>query len=147
MPQSLVKIIVHIVFSTKNRADLITPDIENELYAYISGIISNNGSKLIIANGTANHSHLLASIGRNDIAALVGDTKRSSSLWIKKQGIDNFYWQKGYGAFSISESQVEVVSQYIRDQKKKHAERSFEDEFRALCRKYGVKIDERYCWD
>ncbi len=147
MPQSLVKIIVHIVFSTKNRADLIKADIESELYAYISGIVSNNGSKLIIANGTSNHSHFLISIGRNSLSDLVGDMKRSSSIWIKKQGIADFYWQSGYGAFSVSESQVEAVSKYIKDQKIKHTDRTFEDEFRRLCRKSGVEMDERYCWD
>jgi REP element-mobilizing transposase RayT len=147
MPQSLVKILVHVVFSTKNRADLILPEIENDLYGYIHGIVENNGAKLIIANGTANHSHLLVSLGRNDISVLIGDIKRDSSSWIKKRGVHNFYWQKGYGAFSIGQSQVPAVSRYIRDQKEHHKKQSFEDEFRGLCRKYGVEIDERYVWD
>lgn len=149
MPQSLVKIIVHIVFSTKHRADLITPEIESKLYAYISGIIENNGGKLITANGTSNHSHFLTSLGRNDVGALIGDMKRDSSLWIKKQSskFAGFYWQKGYGAFSIGQSQVEAVSRYIANQKEHHKAQSYEDEFRELCRKYDVDFDERYCWD
>ncbi len=147
MPQSLVKILVHIVFSTKNRADLITREIENELYAYIHGIIENNGAKLIIANGTSNHSHFLVSLGRNDVSVLIGDVKRDSSSWIKKKGVRDFYWQRGYGAFSVGESQVEAVSAYIRNQKERHMSETYEDEFRALCRKYGVEIDERYVWD
>jgi len=147
MPQSLVKIIVHIVFSTKNRENLIHPDIETELYKYISGIISNNGSKLIIADGTSNHSHFLTSIGRNDLSELIGDMKRSSSVWMKKNGLNGFYWQKGYGAFSVSESQVPAVVKYIREQKIRHAKQDFRDEFRALCRKADLEIDERYCWD
>ena len=147
MPQSLVKILVHIVFSTKNRVNLITPEIENELYAYIHGIIENNGAKLIIANGTPNHSHFLVSLGRNDVSELIGDVKRDSSSWIKKKGVGDFYWQRGYGAFSIGESQVAAVSEYIRNQKERHKSETYEDEFRALCRKYGVEIDERYVWD
>lgn len=147
MPQSIVKILVHIVFSTKNRADLITPEIEPELFAYISGIIKNNGARLITGGGTANHVHFLTSMGRVDVGELIGDVKRSSSLWLKKQGLENFYWQRGYGAFSIGQSQVPAVSRYIRDQKEHHKVQSYEDEFRALCRKYDVEFDERYCWD
>jgi len=151
MPQSLVKINVHIVFSTKHRADLITPEIEAKLYAYISGIVENNGAKLMTANGTTNHSHFLVSLGRNDVGSLIGDMKRDSSLWIKRQSstFSEFYWQKGYGAFSIGQSQVLAVREYIQDQKKHHAEKeiSFEDEFRDLCRRYDVPLDERYCWD
>ena len=149
MPQSLVKILVHIVFSTKDRVDLITPDIEGDLYSYIHGIVENNGAKLITASGTANHSHFLASLGRNDVGELVGDMKRGSSLWIKKQGdrFKDFYWQRGYGAFSIGQSQVADVVRYIEGQKEHHKVQSFEDEFRALCKKYGVEIDERYCWE
>lgn len=149
MSQSLVKIIVHVVFSTKNRVDIITPEIEARLYGYIEGIIRNNKARMIIAGGTANHIHILISIGRCDIAELVGDIKRDSSSWIEKQGdqFRGFYWQRGYGAFSIGESQVPAVSRYIRDQKTHHTKQSYQDEFRALCRKYGVEIDERYCWD
>lgn len=147
MPQSLVKILVHIVFSTKDRVNLIRRDIENELYAYIHGIIENNGARLIIGNGMQNHSHLLVSLGRNDVSELVGDLKRGTSVWMKRKGVEKFYWQRGYGAFSIGQSQVPGVSEYIRDQKKHHENRSYEDEFRELCRKYDVDLDERYAWD
>lgn len=147
MPQSLVKILIHIVFSTKNRADLIPPEIESELYAYIHGIVKNNGSKLIIGNGTANHSHLLISMGKMmNISELVGDIKRDSSLWMKQHN-RSFYWQEGYGAFSIGESQIERVVKYIAEQKEHHAKSDFKDEFRTLCHKYRVDIDERYVWD
>lgn len=151
MPQSLVKILVHIVFSTKDRIDLITPEIEDSLFRYISGIVAGNYARLLICNGVANHIHLLISIGRNDVGELIGDIKRSSSLWIKRQGPEfrKFYWQKGYGAFSIGQSQVSAVSEYIRDQKEHHhkTNQTYEDEFRGLCRKYEVEFDERYCWD
>ena len=151
MPQSLVKIIVHIVFSTKDRIDLISPEIEPELFKYISGIVTGIGGRLIIANGTANHIHLLISMGRVDIGELIGHIKRDSSLWVKKRFPKNtkFYWQRGYGAFSIGQSQISTVSEYIRNQKTHHLKNSFtyQDEFRDLCRKYEVEIDERYCWD
>jgi len=147
MPQSLIKILVHIVFSTKARIDLIDPDIEDELYKYIHGIVKNNGARLIIGNGTANHTHLLTSMGKNDVPALVGDIKRSTSIWLKTKGYKKFYWQKGYGAFSIGQSQVEEVSRYIRGQKEHHSGQSYKDEFRALCRKYEIEIDEEHCWD
>ena len=150
MPQSLFKLLVHIVFSTKNRADLISPEIENDLYAYIHGIVENNDSKLIIANGTANHIHLLVSLGKkSDIPTLIGDIKRDSSSWIKKQNssFSNFYWQKGYGAFSIGQSQVSNVVNYIKKQKEHHHYQDFKSEFRALLTKYEIDFDERFVWD
>jgi putative transposase len=150
MPQSLFKILVHIVFSTKNRADFILPEIENDLFAYINGIVKNNGSKLIAAGGTTNHIHLLVSLGRKvDIPELIGDIKRDSSVWIKQQNTNfsNFYWQKGYGAFSIGQSQVEKVVRYIKKQKEHHKKQDYKAEFRALLRKYEVEYDEQYIWD
>ncbi len=150
MPQSLFKILVHIVFSTKNRADLITPEIESSLLGYIHGIVENNGSKLIAAGGTANHIHLLVSLGKKiDIPELVGDIKRSSSNWIKKQNASfgNFYWQKGYGAFSTGQSQVETVVKYIERQKEHHKKQNFKEEYRALLKRYEIEYDEQYVWD
>jgi REP element-mobilizing transposase RayT len=135
MPQSLVKILVHIVFSTKNRANIISSDIEESLFGYISGIVQNNGSKLIIANGTQNHIHLLVSLGKTvEISKLVGDIKRDSSKWIKTQGAEfqDFFWQEGYGAFSIGQSQIDEVVKYIAKQKTHHTNSDFKDEFLAL---------------
>ncbi|MFZ1702414.1 MAG: IS200/IS605 family transposase [Pyrinomonadaceae bacterium] len=149
MPQSLVKMLVHVVFSTKNRADLIAPEIEGGLFSYISGIIENSGSKLIIANGTANHIHLLISLGKTgNISKLIGDIKRASSVWVKEQGdFRDFYWQEGYGAFSIGQSQVPAVVKYISAQKEHHANQDFMAEFRGLLKRYEVDYDERYVWD
>jgi putative transposase len=147
MPQSLVKILVHVVFSTKNRVDLIHPEIEAGLYAYIHGIVENNNSKLIIGNGTANHSHLLISLGKTvDVSDLIGHIKRDSSTWMKKHE-HAFYWQEGYGAFSIGESQVPRVMKYIAEQKERHSKNTFEDEYRGLLARYRVEYDERYVWD
>ena len=149
MPQSLVKILVHMVWSTKDRVRMIPPDFEAQLYGYTSGIITNNGGRMLIAGGDADHIHILASIGRIDIAELIGDIKRDSSGWIKQQDerFARFYWQRGYGAFSVGQSQVEAVTNYIRDQKEHHKTQSYQDEFRTLCAKYEVEIDERFCWD
>jgi putative transposase len=147
MPQSLVKILVHIVFSTKDRRQLIRPEIEARLYGYIGGIIKNNGGRLIIVGGVRDHIHLLVSIGRIDISKLIGDIKRESSKWMKTNGIRGFYWQRGYGAFSVGQSQVPAVSKYIRNQKVHHKLQNFQDEFRALCHRYDIEIDERFCWD
>ena len=147
MPQSLVKILIHVVFSTKNRVDLIHPEIEASLYAYIHGIVENNKSKLILGNGTANHGHLLISMGKTiDVSDLVGDIKRDSSVWMKKHE-SAFYWQEGYGAFSIGQSGVAGVRQYIAEQKDHHRKQSFQDELRGLCCNYQVEFDERYGWD
>ena len=150
MPQSLVKMLVHVIFSTKNRADLITPECEPDLFAYMSGIVNHNSSKLITANGTTNHVHLLVSLGKTlAISELVGDIKRDSSKWLKTQGrnFQDFHWQEGYGAFSVGQTEVAKVSAYIARQKEKHARTSFENEFRGFLDKYGVAYDERYVWD
>lgn len=147
MPQSLVKILVHIVFSTKDRIDLIPVQQEDELYRYIHGIIENKNAKLIIVGGTANHIHILVSIGKIELAQFIADVKRSTSLWMKKNGASKFYWQKGYGAFSIGQSQVGKVSEYIRNQKAHHSKQDYQNEFRELCLKYEVGIDERFVWE
>lgn len=148
MPQSLFKILVHIVFSTKDRVDLIAPQIENELFKYFHGIVENKGSKLIIANGTANHVHLLVSFGKNlNIPELVGDIKPDSSKWLKTKSFHNLYWQRGYGAFSIGQSQTEAVVKYIENQKAHHQKQDFKDEYRMLLRKYEIDYDEKYVWD
>ncbi len=150
MPQSLVKLLVHVVFSTKHRADFIAPEIEDELYRYLHGIVANNGGVMLAGNGTTNHCHLLISLGRKvSISELVGDLKRDSSKWIKTKGaqFQQFYWQEGYGAFSVGQDQIEVVKQYIANQKEHHQTKNFQDEMRGFFRKYGIEFDERYVWD
>jgi putative transposase len=145
-----VRMLIHVVFSTKNRADLIAPEIENDLFGYIHGIIENNRSKLILANGTANHVHLLISLGRGvSISELIGDIKRVSSSWIKKQDakFSNFYWQEGYGAFSVGQTEDQAVVEYIANQKEHHRKKDYKTEFRGFLKKYRVEYDERYVWD
>lgn len=119
MAQTLVSLQVHVIFSTKSRAEIITPEIEPDLFSYIGGILNNNKSKLIAANGTTDHVHLLVSLSKNmGLSELVGDIKRDSSVWLKTQDsqFKNFHWQDGYGAFSIGQSQIKTVKDYIARQ-------------------------------
>jgi len=142
--------LVHVVFSTKNRADLITPEIENGLFGYIHGIVENNHSKLILANGTTNHVHLLISRGKiMSVSELIGDIKRDSSVWIKQQNakFGNFYWQEGYGAFSVGQTEDEAAIKYISNQKEHHKTKDYKSEFRGFLKKYEIEYDERYVWD
>jgi REP element-mobilizing transposase RayT len=150
MAQTLVQIFIHIVFSTKNRAELITPEIEAELFAYVGGIAANNKSKLIAANGTANHIHLLILLSKTiELSELVGDIKRNSSRWIKTKSdiFKSFGWQDGFAAFSVGQTQVPIVKEYIARQKEKHGRQSYEDEMRMFYDKYKIEYDERYVWD
>ncbi|MEZ5424884.1 MAG: IS200/IS605 family transposase [Pyrinomonadaceae bacterium] len=150
MAQTLVKQYTHIAFSTKTRADLISFEIERELFAYFGGIANGNNSKLLAAGGTANHLHLLVSISKNiALSEFVGDIKRDSSKWIKTKNVEfkNFRWQDGYGAFSVGYAQINDAKRYIDNQKEHHKKKSFEDEFRYFLNKYEMDYDERYVWD
>ncbi len=150
MSQTLVDVIIHIVFSTKNRANLITLEIESELFAYIGGILRKHESVLLAANGTENHVHLLVTQSKKiALSDLVREVKKASSLWIKQKDakFDNFQWQKGFGAFSVSKSQVKTVKNYIARQKEKHRTSNFEDEYRGFLRKHEIDFDEHYFLD
>ncbi|MFY9225828.1 MAG: IS200/IS605 family transposase [Blastocatellia bacterium] len=150
MPQSLVKLLVHIVFSTKYRRNLITPEVEPELFALMSKIIKSKDARLIIANGTANHVHLLVSHSKNiALSLLVAEVKRQTSRWIKTKGIEfrDFHWQDGYGAFSIGESAVPIVKGYIERQKEKHRRQVFEKEYILFLKKYKIEYEQDYLWD
>jgi len=150
MPQSLACVLIHIVFSTKNRARWIAPDVEPELHAYIGGICKNVDSPALSVGGTEDHVHILASLARaRSLSQLLQEVKTGSSKWIKTRGprYADFHWQDGYSAFSIGRSGVEDVRQYIASQKEHHRRVSFQDELRAILRKYGAEYDERYIWD
>ena len=149
MAQTLVSLLVHVVFSTKNRANLITPTIEPDLYKYISGTLRKMESPCLKIGGTANHLHLLVSQSKNiALAFLLEELKKSSSKWIKQQdaSLRLFKWQDGYGAFTIGQSKVATLRRYIELQKIHHRRRSFQDELRGLLKKYRVDYDERYIW-
>ena len=150
MPQSLSNILIHIVFSTKYRADLITPEIENELYPYIIGICKSLDCTAIKIGGTANHIHILCRLSRTiSVSKLVEKIKTGTSKWIKTRGTQfhSFSWQNGYGAFSIGVSNLPALKKYISNQKEHHKSRIFEDELIILLKKYEIVYDERYLWD
>ena len=150
MPQSLSSILVHLVFSTKNREPFITNAIETELHPYMATVLREHNSPSLIIDGTADHIHALFALGRTiTVADLVEEVKTGSSKWIKTKGSEfrSFHWQKGYGAFSIGQSNVEEVKRYIRNQKEHHRRITFEDEYRNFLKQYEVQFDERYVWD
>ncbi len=147
MSQTLVALYAHIIFSTKDRRNLIKPQIEGELFSYIGGIVNGNKCKLLAANGTENHVHLLISMGKTiELSEIVGDIKRDSSKWIKTKGVRLFQWQNGYGAFSVSSSNIEDVKKYIARQKEHHSRQSFEDEYRKTLDRHGLEFDEKHLW-
>jgi REP element-mobilizing transposase RayT len=151
MPQSLVQIYVHLVYSTKGRAPFLQErGFRDRTHKYLAGICKGLESPALIVGGTEDHVHLLCRLGKKiDIADLVRDLKRDSSKWVKTEQprLAGFYWQAGYGAFSISPSHVDALSEYIARQEEHHRRETFQDEFRRLCAKYGLEIDERYAWD
>jgi REP element-mobilizing transposase RayT len=148
MPQSLAKVYVHCVFSTKNRLPLIHENIRLELHSYFIGTLSNLGSYVEEVYANSDHAHILCTLPRTiTLAELVSKVKTSSTKWIKRQGINNFSWQKGYGVFSVSSSQLEIVKNYIKRQPEHHKKLIFEDEMRTFLKEYNLKFDEQYLWD
>ncbi len=149
MAQTLVRVLVHLIFSTKDRAGLIRPDVESELHAYLAGIAKNLDSPCCAVNGTNDHVHMLVSQSKNlALAKLVEEVKKGSSRWIKTKGaaFRRFHWQDGYAAFSVSQSKAATVEAYIAGQKEHHRRRSFQEELIQFLRKHGVEYDERYVW-
>ena len=148
MAQSLSKVYIHCVFSTKNGDHLITDAIRNDLHAYIIGTLSNIGSFVNEIYANSDHIHILCTLPRTiTIAELISKIKTSSSKWIKKQGIINFSWHGGYGTFSVSSSKVRVVERYIQNQSQHHKKISFKDELRKFFKEYKSDFIEEYLWD
>jgi putative transposase len=149
MPQSLSKIWTHLIFSTKDRYPFLNDDtIRQEMHTYVASILKSHNCPTLIVGGVADHIHALFVLSKNDsIAAIVYEIKRSSSKLAKIKGLKKFYWQSGYGAFSVSESNVKAVSKYIERQEQHHRRRTFEQEFREFLKRYNVDYDERYVWD
>ena len=151
MPQSLAKILVHTVFSTKDRRPFLRDkSLRDELHRYMGGILTNHDCQPISIGGVEDHVHILSMLSRTcEAAEMVKEVKRSSSLWLKTKNPDlsDFAWQNGYGIFSIGQSQVETVQDYIAGQEEHHRKVSFQDEFREFLRRYEIEFDERYVWD
>ncbi len=148
MPQSLAKILLHTVFSTKERRPLLRdPELRNELHHYIGGILNQLDCPPVIVGGTEDHLHFLVCLSRTcEVAEMVKEVKRGSSLWLKDR-VRDFAWQGGYGVFSIGFSQIEPVRRYIDGQEEHHRKHSFQDELRALLKRYQIGFDERHLWD
>lgn len=149
MSQSLSQLYVHIIFHTKYNQSLIRPEVEKELYAYIGGVIKENGFVPIKINGTEDHIHILATMSKNiALAKFVEEIKRNSSRWIKTKGLEyqDFAWQGGYAGYSVSQSVVERVKKYIENQKEHHKKVSFKDEYVQFLAEYKIDFDENYLW-
>jgi putative transposase len=147
MSQSFVQVYVHIVFHTKNNKKLILKEIEEELYSYIGGILRNLKSVPIQIGGTNDHLHILCSLPKTmSLADMVEEVKKSSSKWIKSKGaaFEIFYWQDGYGGFSVSSYKVDVVTAYIKNQKQHHMKVEFLDEYKKLLDEYRIAYEEKY---
>jgi len=150
MPQSFGSIQMHLVFSTKGREPSIVPAIADRLYDYLGGTLRGNNCSSVAIGGVADHVHLLVSMSREfSTSQLVRVLKSNSSRWIDDtfSTMTGFAWQSGYGAFSVSYSQVEVVKAYILNQEEHHKRQSFQDEFLSLLRAHRLEWDERYVWD
>jgi REP element-mobilizing transposase RayT len=150
MSQSLVKNLLHLVYSTKHRQAWIPEDVRDRLYAYQAGIFRQCESPALVIGGVEDHVHALFSLSKNRVLKeIVEEVKKASSRWMKAEGSKNkdFPWQNGYAAFSVSASNVEEVRRYIEGQRERHGTLTFQDELRALFQRHGIEYDERYVWD
>jgi REP element-mobilizing transposase RayT len=150
MPQSLAKIYIHLIFATKNRGHVLPDDIRPDLHAYMGGTLNGLGCSVIEINTEPDHAHLLFAMTRTEtLSDVVGQVKKSATDWLRARGpqFADFHWQGGYGAFSVSQSAVEEVRTYIRNQREHHRKVSFQEEFRTFLKRYEIEFDERYVWD
>jgi REP element-mobilizing transposase RayT len=151
MPQSLSNVLVHITFSTKGRRAILRPgDLRAEMHKYLGGVSNSLDCPPLIVGGTQDHVHVLARQARTiSLADWIKELKRGSSIWAKTKdpALESFQWQAGYGAFSVSQSQLARVQRYIAGQDEHHRKLSFQEEFRELLRRHAVEFDERYVWD
>jgi putative transposase len=146
MPHSHINLLYHVVFGTKERLPLISEEIRPRLYDYMGSVIADRKGVLLCANGIDDHVHLLAKTHQSTaIAELVRDVKANSSRWVRQTFRDGqqFGWQEGYGAFSVSESDVARVRLYIANQRAHHRQFTFQEEFIALLEEHGIEYDER----
>ena len=150
MAQSLSKVILHIVFSTKDREPWLNTEVRPRVHAYLATICRGLGAEVVHVGGVADHVHVVTTLPRTvSQAELLEQIKKKSSKWIKAldRHYRGFFWQRGYGAFSVSPSQLDAVLAYVRMQPEHHRSRTFQEEYRELLRRHGVDFDERYIWD
>jgi len=150
MPQSLVHNYMHITFSTKDRYPFIDKNISEQLYSYLGGICKNLECNPIIIGGYKDHIHILCLLSRKiALMKLIEELKSHSSKWVKTKNMkyQNFFWQRGYGGFSVNPTEIGIVEKYILGQDIHHIKKTFQDEYRAFLNKYKIKYDEKYVWD
>ena len=150
MAQSLVKNYIHVIFSTKHRKAIIDERIETELHSYLGGICKELECPPVKIGGYHDHVHIFSLLSKKiAVMKFLQEVKANSSKWIKGKGsrYENFHWQDGYGAFSVSPSEVETVKAYIESQHEHHKVKTFQDEFREFLMRYEIEYDERYVWD
>jgi len=150
MPQSLARLHVHLIFSTKNRERVLHCTIRDSLHRYLATVLQNLGCPPVLINSVEDHVHILFELARTvAVCVAVEEVKKSSSKWIKTQGVEfaGFAWQAGYGVFAVSESNVPAVREYIAGQPEHHRRKTFQEEYRTFLERHGVAFDERYVWD
>lgn len=150
MPNTFSQIYIHIVFAVRNRNALINQSWEDKLYKYLTGTVQKSGQKMLRINGIPNHIHFLMGIKPDcRISDLVREIKKSSSSYIKEQKLTkfNFQWQTGYGAFSVSHSQLDKVISYIVNQKEHHKKKTFKEEYIEFLNKYMIEYDKKYLFE
>lgn len=150
MPQSLSLVVIHVVFSVKDRQPILAASVRPNLHAYLATVARNADCGAYRVGGVADHVHLAIRLSRTvTIAGLVEELKTSSSKWLETQATElrSFSWQRGYGAFSVGPTDLNSLCAYIDKQQEHHKRRTFQDEFRALLQKCGVEYNETYVWD
>ena len=150
MAQSLAKVLVHIIFSTKHRKPMITEELRPEMNSYLGGVLSGLDSPPIEINSAPEHVHILCVLSRTHaLADVLEEVKKASSKWAKTKGpaLEAFYWQGGYAASSVSQSRVTAVREYIVRQEEHHHKMTFQEELRAFLDRHEIEYDERYIWD
>lgn len=149
MSGTFTKLYYHLVFSTKGRENHLTKNIQEELYRYIAGIIKGEEGFVISIGGMEDHIHILCTIpAKTSVSNMLKQIKGNSSSWFHERfpNTSFFKWQSGFGAFSVSQSQIDKVKEYIQNQKGHHERFDFKDEFRNLLKRHGIQFDEKYIW-
>ena len=150
MSHSFTNLLYHVVFSTKYRHPWLDPEVAPRVFAYLGGLVREDNGTALLVNGVADHVHLLVQLHQDhSVSAFLRALKARSSLWIHKTfpALEQFAWQTGYAAFTVSRSQAEKVRRYIANQENHHRKQSFQEEFRALLRKHGLEFSEEDLWD
>jgi REP element-mobilizing transposase RayT len=150
MPRSLALVVVHVIFSTKGRMPFLKAELRPDLFAYLATVARNEGCEWYRVGGVEDHVHLAIRLGKEKtIAKLIGQLKTSSSQWLKTQGpaLARFAWQEGYGAFSVGPADLEALLRYIDGQEAHHRKQSFQEEFCAFLRRYGLDAEDPHLWD